>query len=201
MSWTHWILRRTHLYLGLFLLPWVWVYGVSSLILNHGPWVRAHFGPEAPRWRMLWTRPYAIDLPARTSPERLRELGRKILADQGLEGAFWISRQGRNLSLHLPHFWRPLRLRYDGAARRLTAEQQRFTWPDLFVRMHVRGGYQQSNFFDDAWAVVVDFTCLAILLWVGSGIYLWWKLPQTRWWGALALAAGLGAFVALVLML
>lgn len=32
------IVRRTHLYAGLFLAPWVAMYGVSGLIFNHGNW-------------------------------------------------------------------------------------------------------------------------------------------------------------------
>ncbi|HEV8379240.1 MAG TPA: hypothetical protein VGP99_10350, partial [Tepidisphaeraceae bacterium] len=30
--------RRTHLYLGLFLLPWLTMYGVSSAIVIHQSW-------------------------------------------------------------------------------------------------------------------------------------------------------------------
>ena len=32
------IVRRTHLYAGLFLAPWVAMYGFSGLIFNHGNW-------------------------------------------------------------------------------------------------------------------------------------------------------------------
>jgi hypothetical protein len=30
--------RRTHLYLGLFLMPWLLMYGVSSFIVIHQSW-------------------------------------------------------------------------------------------------------------------------------------------------------------------
>jgi len=32
------LVRRTHLYAGLFLAPWVAMYGISGLIFNHGNW-------------------------------------------------------------------------------------------------------------------------------------------------------------------
>src|SRR6185295_9127 len=32
------IVRRTHMYAGLFLAPWVAMYGFSGLIFNHGNW-------------------------------------------------------------------------------------------------------------------------------------------------------------------
>jgi len=37
------IMRRTHLYAGLFLAPWVAMYGFSGFIFNHGSW----FAPAA----------------------------------------------------------------------------------------------------------------------------------------------------------
>ena len=33
--------RRTHLYLGLFLMPWLLIYGASSFIILHPSWFRA----------------------------------------------------------------------------------------------------------------------------------------------------------------
>jgi len=29
------VVRRTHMYLGLFLFPWVLMYSVSTLVMNH----------------------------------------------------------------------------------------------------------------------------------------------------------------------
>lgn len=45
------IVRRTHLYAGLFLAPWVAMYGFSGLIFNHGNWF-APAGGDAP---IEWT--------------------------------------------------------------------------------------------------------------------------------------------------
>jgi uncharacterized iron-regulated membrane protein len=42
---------------------------------------------------------------------------------------------------------------------------------------------------------VVDFVCLAILVWIASGIYMWWDLRQSRTWGTLALSGGALSFV------
>ncbi|MEO8425771.1 MAG: hypothetical protein ABI651_01535 [Verrucomicrobiota bacterium] len=30
--------RRTHLYLGLILIPWVMMYGISSFVISHHAW-------------------------------------------------------------------------------------------------------------------------------------------------------------------
>lgn len=47
------IVRRTHLYAGLFLAPWVAMYGFSGLIFNHGNWF-APGGAAAPK-PIEWT--------------------------------------------------------------------------------------------------------------------------------------------------
>ncbi len=45
------IMRRTHLYAGLFLAPWVAMYGFSGLIFNHGNW----FAPGGANKPIEWT--------------------------------------------------------------------------------------------------------------------------------------------------
>jgi hypothetical protein len=32
------IIRRTHMFTGLFMLPWVLMYGLSALVFNHNSW-------------------------------------------------------------------------------------------------------------------------------------------------------------------
>jgi hypothetical protein len=58
-----------------------------------------------------------------------------------------------------------------------------------------RGGFEQESLLNDAWGVVVDLVCLGFLVWVGTGLYMWWQLQPTRLWGGLALGGGFLAFV------
>src|SRR5262250_422565 len=48
--------RRTHLYLGLFLMPWLLMYGVSSFIVIHQTWFRRD---KEPVWEPLFQQAYA----------------------------------------------------------------------------------------------------------------------------------------------
>ena len=48
------IVRRTHMYSGLFLAPWVAMYGISGLIFNHGDWF-APGGGDAASQPVGWT--------------------------------------------------------------------------------------------------------------------------------------------------
>ena len=67
--------------------------------------------------------------------------------------------------------------------------------------MHARGGFQQEGFLHDAWAVVVDIICIAFLIWIASGICMWWLLPTCRTWGTVALGGGIISFVLFLLLL
>jgi hypothetical protein len=60
--------------------------------------------------------------------------------------------------------------------------------------MHARGGFEDERFFPFLWAAAVDLVCLAFLLWVASGLYMWWSLPGLRRWGGVAFLGGLGSF-------
>src|SRR5882672_4262531 len=44
------IMRRTHLYAGLFLAPWVAMYGFSGFIFNHGSWFAPCGGSKPIQW-------------------------------------------------------------------------------------------------------------------------------------------------------
>ena len=193
------ILRRTHLYLGMFLFPWIVVYALSSLVFNHHALFRGWFGHEGPQWTVVSEEEYSIQLPA--GNEGLREIGEQILKDHGLQGAFGVSRNGQRLNIRLFEFWHPKRLTYFGRQHRLKVEERRFAWTEFMGRLHIKAGYQQAGFWNDAWAVVVDLVCLSIIAWVVTGLYLWWKLPATRRPGWAAIAAGWIAIVVLVVAL
>ena len=51
-----------------------------------------------------------------------------------------------------------------------------------------------GGFWDSVWAVVVDVVSVALILWIFSGLLMWWSLPVTRAWGWLALASGTHVF-------
>ena len=64
--------------------------------------------------------------------------------------------------------------------------------------MHTRGGYDMGGFWDSVWAVCVDVVCVGLILWIASGIYMWWGLPATRRWGWIALGAGVVCFAVII---
>jgi hypothetical protein len=179
--------RRTHLYLGMIMLPWMMMYAVSTVLFNHGAYFRK-FRPADPQFTPLWEKDYAIDVPP--GNERLREIAQRILTDHALPGAFGVQRQGSRLNINRPNFWQPTRLTYEIEQKKLRAEKKKFAWVEVFIRLHQRVGYGQAGFLNNLWAFIVDVFCVATLAWIGTGLYLWWNLTASRRWGVLTMSAG-----------
>jgi hypothetical protein len=189
--------RRLHLYLGMSLLPWFLMYGVSSFVFHHPRPFNYLYGPT--EWKPRLERSYHLPV---TPDGDGRASGAKILKDLGLEGAFGVYWPGpREFHVYRFDFWNATQVKYFLDEKRLVVLDKTFRWDHFFTGMHARGGFEQASFGDDAWAVMVDLVGVAVMLWVATGIYMWWQVRQTRLWGALALAAGLASFAALVAVL
>lgn len=185
--------RRVHLYLGLFLMPWLLMYGVSSFIIIHQSWFQA--GKE-PVWEPQFEREYNRTLDPQAD---LRATAQEILKDCNLEGAFWADKSNPDtLRIDRFSFWGSTRLTYSIKEQKLKAEHQRMPSSQAVVRMHFRGGYGQPTFWDKLWGLVVDIACVAIIIWVGSGIIMWWRLRRLRAWGAIAVGGGVISFLLLM---
>ncbi len=187
----HLLIRRVHLYLGMFLLPWFFVYGVSSIPFSHAEYFQQRYG--RPQWSVRFERPYHIEAPPGAD---LRPIGARILKDNGLDGAFGVYRPNeRTIEVYRFRFGSATRLRYRQDEKRLVAEDSHARWNHLLTELHARGGFDQDSFLNDLWAVVVDMVSIGIVLWIATGIYMWWQLPQCRRWGWAALGGGGGLFV------
>src|SRR5687768_13021395 len=62
------LLRRVHLYSGLFMTPWVFLYGLTAMLFNHPTWFSdrdvIEFGPEVVAGTTLAQIPRPDDLAA-----------------------------------------------------------------------------------------------------------------------------------------
>jgi hypothetical protein len=186
------VIRRLHLYLGLFLLPWVIVFGVSSLPLNHTSLQRP----------VTWTPRATMALQLEVPPDAdLRAVGRQILEASGLggEGGFNVSRPNpRQVVVNRPRFLGFTRVTYRLDQQQLTVEDRSTAWPQFLSAMHTRAGFYLGSFGNIVWAVMVDVLCAGLLIWIATGLYMWWQIPASRWWGWLAIAGGLGCCAAII---
>ena len=189
MTFAH-VVRRAHLYTGLFLLPWVIMFGVSTIPINHQ-------SPEPADWTPIAE--HTFDVPVPGAEQNLRPLGRQIMNAAGIEGGYWVYRVNPGqVQVGHPDFLSPVRMNYFVADKRLVVERRPFSLRPFLSGMHTRGGYDMGGFWDSVWAVFVDAVCVGLILWIASGIYMWWGLPATRRWGWLALGAGTACFAVII---
>lgn len=189
MTFAH-VVRRVHLYMGLFLLPWVIMFGVSTIPINHQT-------PEPVQWTRMGEHPFAAPVPDAAGD--LRPLGRQMMDTAGLEGGYWIYRLNpRQVQVGHPDFLAPVRISYFTDEKRLVVERRPLSLRPFLSGMHTRGGYDTDGAWDSVWAVFVDVVSVGLILWIASGIYMWWGLPTTRRWGWIALGAGAACFAVII---
>jgi hypothetical protein len=191
--------RRTHLYLGLALLPWFLMYALSSIPFAHTPFFDARdAAKKLPLWTLRMDRTVAIQVPAEPADAtELRAFGAALLSHAGLNGTtFGVYRQNaKQINVYSYSFWKSTQLKYFIDDRRLTVEDRRFRWDHFLTGMHARGGFDQEGILTLSWSVVVDLVCLAMIVWIASGLYMWWRLPGHRRWGWLAILSGASSFL------
>lgn len=190
MTFNH-VNKRTHLYLALFLLPWFLMYGLSSLLINHKQLLKE---PNEQQWTKQLDRSYDIPIPENAD---LRKIAHQVLKDLDMEGSFWVNLDKNKNRLNVNRFdsWSITRLVFHIDEQRLTSEYKKFDKREFLLRMHTKGGFQQESLLSDFWAIIIDFVCFGFLIWMATGIYMWWKIKPTRSWGFITLAGGFICFV------
>ena len=195
MNNTNLIFRRVHLYLGMLLIPWVLIYALSTFTFNHRDWFRGQFN-QPDSWVQLWKKEFKADVP-RQQP-KLKEWARSVLDENGIKGGFNVRQNPQSVLINFIQFRNPIRVTYRKNSGQLLAEQKRTTLAEMMARMHVRHGYGRGGGLYNSWAFVVDLVCFAIIAWIVTGLYMWWKLPATRKAGWVAILSGLATFLLLV---
>jgi hypothetical protein len=207
------ILRRVHMYLALFLSPWVVMYGLSTVFMNHMPFFAGLYGkdwgafvverqttydgplPVSPAPQVAGT-----NTPDQTSPSTALDASAaagQILKHLHMDGAHWVdaSRDGSRITIHRNDVLVPRQIIFTPADRKLLIKRQTFHLPLLLRRLHARRAYGAPYMADNVWAFVVDLFIVSMLLWGATGLWMGYKLKPTRRWGTLCAAAGCALFV------
>ncbi len=195
MTYSH-LNRRLHLYLGMALLPWFFMYGISSVPFAHNQFFDRR---DAAKGLALWTlrAERTLDVPVPDDTAGLRALGATLLRDAGVDASsYGAYRQSpTQVNVYAYSFWKSTQLKYFVDQKKLTVEDRRFRWDHFLTGMHARGGFEQEGFLLRSWSVVVDLVSVAMIVWVASGLYMWWELPGQRRWGWLAILGGAASFL------
>jgi hypothetical protein len=188
--------RRTHLYLGLLLTPWFLLYAVSGFVFNH-PAVFSNADGDSAKWQLCYDRPYRMPAVREGNEDAAAQ---KLLTDQGLTGRYWTDWDDQdNFVVYRPRFLNTIRLTYDARQSRIRMEEQSLGLAKFLTSAHVRSGFDYPYVLEVLWSSIVDLVAVAILIWIVSGLCIWWNLDRFRRWGWIAIAAGLITFISLTL--
>ncbi|MFC1552402.1 hypothetical protein ACFL6P_07535 [Candidatus Latescibacterota bacterium] len=193
----HYLSRRIHLYLGLFLFLFFIKYAVSAIPFAHNQMFNKYY-KDKPQWEVTSEQEYTRPVPEGAD---LQELGEQILADFGDNGTFWVNRNNNRLNINRYSFWSTTRYTYKIDENMMVVESQHFRWDHFITKFHWIGGYQQNRFINDLWAFMIDLVCIGIFVWIATGIYMWWKIKSARFWGSVALGGGMLTFIIFLIVL
>ena len=185
------LVRQTHMYLGLFLAPWIMMYALSTIVMNHRPSFSRHFGGA-----LAWGKEAEQTLPVQFSPDATPQfMGEQVLQALHIESDFRasLSKDKETLTIICTRLV-PRRVTYSLANGKLLLERQE-TGPQPWLEtLHRRRGFGGRSLVNNSWAVSVDIVVVGIIFWVLSGLWMWWELKITRVVGGLVAAGGLILF-------
>lgn len=189
--------RNLHLYVGLFMSPFLLIYAVSVILLNH---------PARPAAGQLPTR--ASETTVRiTDQENSLDLAKDIRGQLGLTGEIGYvnrNRERQRLSFPIDLPGRKTVVRVDLATGGARIERTETGIGDAMNYLHKMPGphnvaIRGNSLFMSAWRWLADATVYLVLFLSASGVYLWLVLKAERKAGLLVLGAGMATLVGLLM--
>jgi hypothetical protein len=184
-------MRRSHMYLGLFLTPWLLMYALSTLVFNHFSRIEKIYNGKLNQYEHARSVPYRRAFGPGVS---LRVQGEAILEDLHDSGSFGIHESEGKIIIDRRDPFGPRRFTYTPAEGKVVIEQQAYRTATMLTMLHTQVGYVNKLGRIKTWAVTVDLTTITMVLLVLTGVWMWWELKITRGWGAVFLLGGMALF-------
>src|SRR5215510_8580942 len=129
------LIRRVHMFTGLFLGPWMLMYALSTLVMTHGDYVFSFYPSKNPAMVTERELDYSRSFPTNTTRE---QIGLQILGDLGLDGTHDVhgGRNGKPIVINRQHALTARRITFDAAAHKVSIEREEFRAPTFLERMH-----------------------------------------------------------------
>ena len=194
------LIRRVHMFTGLFLAPWMLMYALSTMVMTHSDFVFSFYSSKSPTMVTERELDYTRSFPTNVTRE---QIGQQILQDVGLDGTHYVSggKDGKPVVVNRQHALISQRITFDASKSKVVIEREEFRTPTFLERLHRRRGYNHPYALEDTWGFTVDVAVVTMVFWSLSGVWLWWELKTTRGWGTLSLTAGVVLFAIFALLL
>jgi hypothetical protein len=185
--------RKLHFYAGLFLLFFLWLFACSGLVLNHSSWRFTEF------WSKRTQNSYERDI-ALPGPGGDLSQARDIMRQLGIVGEIlWTTTRSDtnqfDFQVRRPgHF---VFIKADLARKRVAVQQSDVNLSGVIQALHSFTGVQMDDprnsrdwWLTSMWAYSMDAIAAGIIFMVLSSLLMWFKLPQKRTAGGVALLLG-----------
>ncbi len=190
------LIRSLHLYFGLFISPFVLLFAISVLVLNHAAFINRlrPIHELEPEYRQM----SAFDF---TGSDSL--MAKKLLEQVNLDGEIeWITRTDTSFSfpLNKPGLTRWISLNRLTGRVTITGKEIGFFGATQFL--HLMPGQHNAKMRGNSlliklWRVATDTLVYVVLFVSASGVFLWYYLRPERTLGIVSLSVG---FVFLVIV-
>ncbi|MCH8295296.1 PepSY-associated TM helix domain-containing protein [Candidatus Poribacteria bacterium] len=185
--------RKFHIYIGLYLLLFVWLFSISGLFLNHPKWQFAQFWPQ--RKQSSFER--SIQPPAETeSVAKAKHLMQQLDIKGEIQQ---ITTHPEKAQFDFRVF-RPghiIDIKADLDTKRAKISQIQVNGWGVFRALHQFSGVRMNDpkekrdwLWTRIWSLSMDAVALGIIIMVLSGIYMWYKILAKRRLGLIALGLG-----------
>lgn len=194
-----WI-RKIHMYLALFIMPWMLIYSISTMMMNHRDLILSFYKSPQPAFETTQTMGVPDDLVLDQNPSGNAE---QILNYLDMDGKHNVNggENDRPLVINRQDPFGQKRITYNPEQKTIKVEEQNFRLQTFMEQIHRRRGFDTPYFFEDVWGFTVDLAILAILFWVLSGLWMWWEIKQARKWGAISAGSGLLLFALFLILI
>ncbi len=194
-------LRDLHLYLGLFISPFVLLFAASVFYLNHGK-----LGPDTPPPAETYQDLEIPDGFDRVKGRDAVDRARAILPQVSVSGEIGFLRynaSSRHLIFPVSKAGLESTVDVDLDARSATVSRRRMgLWESIAYLHKMPGPHNVAIRGNSAgirlWRGVADATIYLLLFVSLSGVYLWWAIKAERGTGLLLVSSGLATLMGLV---
>lgn len=194
------LVRKLHLYLGLFISPFILIYGLSVFALNHQGW----FIKNAPVKQLPETRIKLDKIPYDASDLSTAEA---IIQKLDIAGEVDFISKGKDFiffPVNKPGLKTLIRINTLNDSVYITREKQGFIRAMSFLHKmpgphneKIRG----NSVFMKFWRIQANFLVYVLLFLSISGVFLWYFLKIERNMGLFAIALGIFSFTGLLIIL
>ena len=196
-----WI-RKLHLYLGLFIAPYLLIFALSTLFLNHIWTIPAGADSNAKTWRFI----RQVKIPEGAgSVEQAKGIMRQLNVSGEISFISYLDKEKR---LIFPVMKPGIQTRVEVDLQTKTAEveQRPISLWERLVYLHKSPGPHNANIrgnwaYTRLWGILADSVVYMLLFLSIGGIYLWAVIRAERKLGMVLIGCGTASFILIALVL